>query len=158
MKALGLTTGLEGKRVVVQGLGNVGYHAAKFCREGGALIVAIAEYEGAIANPEGPRPEDAVVPASQATAARSSSFPGATPLASTAAALELDCDILIPAALENVLTAENAPRDQGEDHPRRRQRPDDARRRADLPAEGACWSFPTSTPTPAASPCRTSSG
>ena len=47
---------------------------------------------------------------------------------------------------------------QGEDHPRRRQRPDDARRRSDLPAEGRSWSSPTSTPTPAASRCRTSSG
>ena len=55
MKALGLSPGLEGKRVIVQGLGNVGYHAAKFCHEGGAIIVAIAEYDGAIANERGPR-------------------------------------------------------------------------------------------------------
>jgi glutamate dehydrogenase (NAD(P)+) len=53
MKPLGLSTGLEGKRVVVQGLGNVGYHAAKFCREGGAVLVAIAEREGAIFNAQG---------------------------------------------------------------------------------------------------------
>ena len=47
---------------------------------------------------------------------------------------------------------------QGEDHPRRRQRPDDAGRRGDPPAARASWSSPTSTPTPAASRCRTSSG
>jgi glutamate dehydrogenase/leucine dehydrogenase len=51
---LGLTPGLEGKRVVVQGLGNVGYHAAKFLSEdGGAVIVGAVEYEGAISKPDG---------------------------------------------------------------------------------------------------------
>jgi glutamate dehydrogenase (NAD(P)+) len=53
MKALGLTPGLEGKRLVIQGLGNVGYHTAKFCREGGALVIAVAEREGAIMDPKG---------------------------------------------------------------------------------------------------------
>ncbi|RMF84683.1 MAG: Glu/Leu/Phe/Val dehydrogenase, partial [Nitrospinota bacterium] len=53
MRPLGLSPGLEGKRVVVQGLGNVGYHAAKFLQEGGALLVGLAEYEGAIASPGG---------------------------------------------------------------------------------------------------------
>ncbi|MGE0446761.1 MAG: Glu/Leu/Phe/Val dehydrogenase, partial [Vicinamibacterales bacterium] len=108
MQALGLTPGLEGKRVVVQGLGNVGYHAAKFCREAGALIVAIAEREGAILNPKGLH-EDEVFQ-HRKNGGSILTFPGATPLASTAAALELECDILIPAALENQFTAENAPR------------------------------------------------
>nr|WP_243663890.1 Glu/Leu/Phe/Val dehydrogenase dimerization domain-containing protein [Rhodothermus marinus] len=53
MKALGLQTGLGGKTVVVQGLGNVGYHAAKFLQEGGAVLVGLAEIEGAIYNPDG---------------------------------------------------------------------------------------------------------
>ena len=48
MRALGLSPGLEGKRLVVQGLGNVGYHAALFCHQGGAKVVAIAEHDGAI--------------------------------------------------------------------------------------------------------------
>ncbi|HZD52266.1 MAG TPA: Glu/Leu/Phe/Val dehydrogenase dimerization domain-containing protein, partial [Woeseiaceae bacterium] len=48
VKAAGLTGNLAGKRVVVQGLGNVGYHAAKFLQEDGALIVGIAEREGAL--------------------------------------------------------------------------------------------------------------
>ena len=108
MQALGLTPGLEGKRVVVQGLGNVGYHAAKFCREAGALVVAIAEREGAILNPKGLHEEE--VFQHRKGGASILTFPGATPLASTAAALELECDILIPAALENQFTAENAPR------------------------------------------------
>ena len=50
MKELGLAKGLEGKRIVVHGLGNVGYNAAKFCQQGGAVVIAIAEYEGAIYN------------------------------------------------------------------------------------------------------------
>jgi glutamate dehydrogenase (NAD(P)+) len=108
MKALGLTPGLEGKRVIVQGLGNVGYHVAKFCHEGGAVIVALAEYEGAIANEKGLDP-DAVMAHRKATGSILK-FPGATDITNSASAMELDCDILIPAALENVLTGENAPR------------------------------------------------
>jgi glutamate dehydrogenase (NAD(P)+) len=108
MKALGLTAGLEGKRVVVQGLGNVGYHAAKFCHEGGAVIVGLAEYEGAIARDKGLDPDKVV--AHRRETGSILKYPGAKDLASNAAALELDCDILIPAALESVLTADNAPR------------------------------------------------
>ena len=108
MKALGLTPGMAGKRVVVQGLGNVGFHAAKFCREGGATVIAIAEYEGAITNPAGLDP-DAVF-AYRKDKGTILGFPGATDIKNSADALELDCDILIPAALENVLTADNAPR------------------------------------------------
>jgi glutamate dehydrogenase (NAD(P)+) len=108
MKALGLSRGLAGKRVVVQGIGNVGYHEAKFCREGGAIVIAIAEREGAIMNPAG-LDEEAVV---QHRAATKSilNFPDATNVEPSAAALELECDVLIPAALENQLTADNAPR------------------------------------------------
>lgn len=107
MTALGLTKGLEGKRIVVQGLGNVGYHAALFCHEGGAKIVAIAEYDGAIVSDQGLDP--AKVAAHRAETGSIRDFPGATTVES-AAALELDCDILIPAALENVITEDNAPR------------------------------------------------
>lgn len=108
MQALGLTPGLEGKRVVVQGLGNVGYHVAKFCHEGGARIIALAEYEGAIMNPAGLDPH--AVWLHRKDTGSILGFPGATDLPDSAAALELDCDILVPAALENVLTGDNAPR------------------------------------------------
>jgi glutamate dehydrogenase (NAD(P)+) len=108
MKALGLSTGLEGKRVVVQGLGNVGYHAAKFFQEGGAIIVGLAESEGAIANPKGLDVE--AVMAHRRQSGGITGFPGSTALPSREAALELDCDILVPAALERQITAENAPR------------------------------------------------
>jgi len=108
MKALGLTKGLEGKRVVVQGLGNVGYHAALFCHQGGAKIVAIAEFDGAIADEKGLDPEK--VEAHRKATGSILTYSGATRLASSGDALELECDILIPAALENVITEENAPR------------------------------------------------
>jgi glutamate dehydrogenase (NAD(P)+) len=108
MKRLGLDRGLEGKRVVVQGLGNVGYHTALFCQEAGCVIIALAERDGAIHRPEGLDVEAVVK--HQKTTGSILNFPGAKNLTPTQRALELECDILIPAALENQLTAENAPR------------------------------------------------
>jgi glutamate dehydrogenase (NAD(P)+) len=108
MRAIGFSVGLDGKRLVVQGLGNVGYHAAKFCREQGAIIVALAEREGAIHNPKGLN-EDEVFNYRKRTGSLLG-FPGATDILRSADALELDCDVLVPAALENVLTSENAAR------------------------------------------------
>jgi len=110
MKALGLAPGLEGKRVIVQGLGNVGYHTAKFCEEAGCVIVALSEREGAIYRPEG-LDVDAVVRHQKETRSILN-FPGARNVTPTNLALELPCDILIPAALENQITADNAPRIQ----------------------------------------------
>jgi glutamate dehydrogenase (NAD(P)+) len=108
MKGLGLTPGVNGKRIVVQGLGNVGFHAAKFLQEGGGIIVAIAEYEGAICNSKGLDVEEIL---KHRKSVRSIlNYPGATNILKTADALELDCDVLVPAALEKQITAENAPR------------------------------------------------
>ena len=108
MQALGLGMGIEGKRIVVQGLGNVGYHTAKFCREQGAIIIALLEREGAIHDPRGLN-EDDVFNYRKRTGSILG-FPGATDILNTADALELECDVLVPAALENVLTGDNAPR------------------------------------------------
>jgi len=108
MEKLGLTVGIKDKTVVVQGMGNVGYHSAKFFREGGAKVIALAEYEGAIYNPEGLN-EDEVFQHRKKTGSILN-FPRATNLAKNTDALELECDILIPAALENVINGENAER------------------------------------------------
>ena len=108
MKALGLSPGIGGKRVVIQGLGNVGYYAAKYFSEGGAIVVGLAEAEGAIANPNGLDIEKVMV--HRRASGRLLGFSGATDLPRRDDALELDCDILIPAALERQITAENAPR------------------------------------------------
>ncbi|HEY7648245.1 MAG TPA: Glu/Leu/Phe/Val dehydrogenase [Methylomirabilota bacterium] len=108
MKALGISPGLEGKTVVVQGLGNVGYHTAKFCQEAGCLVVGLSEREGAVYRAEG-LDVDTVVKHQKQTGSILN-FPGARNITPTNAALELECDILIPAALENQITAANAPR------------------------------------------------
>lgn len=110
MQALGLAPGLKGKRVVVQGLGNVGYHAALFLQEYGAVIVGLIEIEGAIHNPDG-LDVPQVVKHRQDTGSILD-YPGARNLLNGNEGLELDCDILVPAALENQITADNAPRIQ----------------------------------------------
>ncbi|WP_256010500.1 Glu/Leu/Phe/Val family dehydrogenase [Desertivirga xinjiangensis] len=106
MKALGLTAGLEGKRVIVQGLGNVGYHSAKYLSQFGALIVGLCEFEGAIYNADGLDLEDIV--AHRKETGSILGFKGArSEFSNSAEGLEQDCDILVPAALENQLTGEN---------------------------------------------------
>jgi glutamate dehydrogenase (NAD(P)+) len=108
MKKLGLTIGIKDKTVVVQGLGNVGFHAAKFFREGGAKVIALAEFEGAITNPSGLNEEEVFQHRKKTGSILN--FPGATNIVNSSDALELNCDILIPAALENVIDGKNAPR------------------------------------------------
>ena len=108
MKRTGMKTGVKGKTVVVQGLGNVGYHAAKFFQEAGAVIVGLAEFEGAIYKKEGLDVDKVVEHRKQSGSILN--FAGSTNIARTEEALELECDILVPAALENVINGENAPR------------------------------------------------
>ncbi len=108
MKRLGMSTGVKGKRVVVQGLGNVGFHTAKFFQEAGAKIVGLAEFEGAIWSNEG-LDVQAVFEHRKNTKSILN-FKGANNFSKSSEALEMECDILIPAALENVINGENAPR------------------------------------------------
>src|SRR6187402_365806 len=108
MKKLGLSVGVEGKRVVVQGLGNVGYHAAKFFREGGAKLICLAEHDGAVYYRDDLNEEDVFQYKKKNGTIRN--YPGGKHINTSEEALELDCDILIPAALENVINGENAPR------------------------------------------------
>jgi glutamate dehydrogenase (NAD(P)+) len=107
MQKLNMSTGVEGKRVIVQGLGNVGYHSAKFFQDAGAKIIALAEYEGAIWSNDG-LDVDAVFQHRKKSGSILN-FPGATNFAKSGDALEMECDILIPAALENVIDGKNAP-------------------------------------------------
>jgi glutamate dehydrogenase (NAD(P)+) len=108
MKKLGLTTGIEGKKVAVQGMGNVGYWAAKIIQDAGGIIVALAEYDGAIYNDSGLNIDE--VQQHRRTTGSILNFPKAKNFARNLDALEHDCDILIPAALERQITGENAPR------------------------------------------------
>jgi len=106
MKALGLSRGIEGKTVVVQGLGKVGYYSAKYFQEAGAILIGLCEYEGAIYNKKGFN-LDAVIEHRKETGSILN-YPGAQNITPSKLGLELECDILIPAALENQLTEENA--------------------------------------------------
>jgi glutamate dehydrogenase (NAD(P)+) len=106
MKKLGMSTGIAGKKIIVQGLGNVGYHSAKFFEEGGAIVVGLAEFEGSIYNEKGLDVE--AVFQHRKTTGSILNFPGATNFLKSSDALEAPCDILIPAALENVINGDNA--------------------------------------------------
>jgi len=105
----GLTGSLEGKRVIVQGLGNVGYHAAKFLQEeDGCIITGIIERDGALFNENGL--DVGAVHEWLVRHGGVSDFPDATCHQEGAVVMEEGCDILIPAALEGVINLENANR------------------------------------------------
>ena len=111
MQRLGLTPGLAGKRVIVQGLGNVGYHSAKVLMEFGAIIVGICEYDGALYNADGMDPDEILAHRKETGSIKG--FKGATQYFSNPAeGLEQACDILVPAALENQITEGNVRRIQ----------------------------------------------
>ena len=106
MTPIGLKAGLLGKRVIVQGLGNVGYHTAKYVAEFGAIVVGICEYEGAIYNDAGLDLEEIVKHRKETGSILG--FKGAKKeFKNSAEGLEQDCDILVPAALENQVTEHN---------------------------------------------------
>jgi glutamate dehydrogenase (NAD(P)+) len=109
MKKIGLSPGIEGKTMVVQGLGNVGSNTALISqKEGNVKIVGVAEREGSIHGPDGIDVEKLL--AFRKETGSIIGFPGTTHIGNASSALELDCDILVPAALENQITPENAPR------------------------------------------------
>ncbi len=104
----GLVDGLEsvdGATVAVQGFGNAGSIAAQLYAEQGATIIAVSDSRGAIYNPNGLDP-DAAVAHKKATGSVVG-LPGTREI-SNEGLLALDCDILIPAALENQIRADNA--------------------------------------------------
>jgi glutamate dehydrogenase (NAD(P)+) len=112
VEPLGLSTGLDGKTVVIQGFGNVGYHAGKFLAEDGCRIVGIVEREGALFDPEGLDAEE--VAAHRADGGSILDLDGTETLGPDEAhrGLEWECDILLPAAIEGVIHRENASRIQ----------------------------------------------
>ncbi len=100
---------LDGKRVVVQGLGNVGYHAAKFLNEeDGALVTGIIERDGALVSDKG---LDVEAVHHWITAHGGvKGYADATYVENGLSVLEAECDILIPAAVEGVINLGNAAR------------------------------------------------
>ncbi|MFD2863955.1 Glu/Leu/Phe/Val family dehydrogenase [Mucilaginibacter antarcticus] len=106
MQKLGLTPGIAGKKVIVQGLGNVGYYSAKFMAEFGGVIVGLCEFEGAVYNEDGLDVE-AVFQHRKATGSILGFSGAKKEFKNTGEGLEQPCDILIPAALENQLREDN---------------------------------------------------
>ena len=109
MKRLGLEPGIEGKTMVIQGLGNVGSYTATISQdEGGVKIVGVGEVEGAIYKKDGIDIHDLLKFRKETGSIIG--YPGATVLdkENRKAVLEMECDILVPAALENQITTENA--------------------------------------------------
>lgn len=107
MKQLGLGRGIEGKTFVIQGLGNVGYYTAKYMTEAGAKMIGVAEYDGSIYNEKGIDLEDLMQYKNEKGGV--DGYDKAKKMKTNTSVLEVECDILIPAALENQLTEQNAP-------------------------------------------------
>ena len=107
MKRIGLEPGMEGKTIVVQGLGNVGSYAGSICQnEGGAIIVGVSEIEGTIVNPKG-IDMDKLIKYRKAKKTIIG-FPGTKKIANREDWVTIDCDVLIPAALESQIHKGNA--------------------------------------------------
>ncbi|MFQ5672656.1 MAG: Glu/Leu/Phe/Val dehydrogenase [Nitrospinales bacterium] len=110
-KNANLEGALEGKQVIIQGLGNVGYHAAKILQEeDGALIIGLAEYDGGLYDPKGLNIED--IAQYKKNRGGVKGYPKGKYFQNGNVLLEEACDILIPAALEGTINMENAPRIQ----------------------------------------------
>ncbi|MBD0864681.1 MAG: Glu/Leu/Phe/Val dehydrogenase [Rhodobacteraceae bacterium] len=111
LAAANLSGTLDGKRVIVQGLGNVGYHAARFLsNEDGCLITGIIERDGALFNADGLDVDAVRSWLFQHGGVRG--YPDARHVAEGAKVLEQECDILVPAALEGAIKLSNADRIQ----------------------------------------------
>ena len=103
----GLAGTLDGKRIVVQGLGNVGYHAALFLsEEDGCKITAVIERDGAVINDDGLNIAELRHHIDETGGV--SGFAGGQYTQNGNAVLEKECDILIPAAMEGVINLTNA--------------------------------------------------
>jgi glutamate dehydrogenase (NAD(P)+) len=95
----------EDTRVIIQGFGNVGGMAARLMREKGFKITCIIEYDGAVYNPHGLNVDALMEHRTETGSIRG--FPGAEDVDKDEA-LTMDCDVLLPAAHENVITSHNA--------------------------------------------------
>jgi glutamate dehydrogenase (NAD(P)+) len=100
---------IERARVVIQGCGNVGGTAAQFFDRAGAKVIAISDYQGGIYNPKGLNVTEALSCRNQYSCFITHEGPGWEEITNQDL-LELDCDILIPAAIENQITQANAPK------------------------------------------------
>jgi glutamate dehydrogenase (NAD(P)+) len=105
LKAHGMA--VEDARVVVQGFGNVGGGTVQLLHDVGCIIVGVSDVQGGVYNPDGLSPRGLF--AHQREAGSLAGYEGGKPV-TNAELLELDCDVLIPAAIEGQLTEANADR------------------------------------------------
>ncbi|HEY2930532.1 MAG TPA: Glu/Leu/Phe/Val dehydrogenase [Acidobacteriota bacterium] len=111
LKRRKIAPGLEGKSVVIQGFGNVGYHAARFLwEEDRCRIIAVGELDGWIYNPSGL--DIAKLKEHRDKQGSIRNFDGAKTFDGSRGCLEVPCDILIPAALQNQIALDNVGRVQ----------------------------------------------
>jgi glutamate dehydrogenase (NAD(P)+) len=101
---VGLTPGLKGKTLIVQGFGNVGFHSARYLDRVGAKLIGVVEWDGSIANPEGINPVE--LDKYKQLHGTIVGFPGAKKFDGDL--MTESCDILIPAATEKAITKTNA--------------------------------------------------
>ena len=107
LEAAGITDGLDGQRVIMQGLGNVGYHTAKFLsEEDGTKVIGVIERDGAVTNLDGLNIHNLRQHLAETGGVKG--FAGGDYTENGARVLEMECDILIPAAMESQIHANNA--------------------------------------------------
>ncbi|XP_057668853.1 glutamate dehydrogenase, mitochondrial-like [Diorhabda carinulata] len=104
MKTIGLEPGIKDKRIIIQGLGNVGLHSMRYVVRAGGKVIGIQEIDGSIYNEQGIDPKQ--LEDHKIANGTINGFPGAEKFDGDL--LSHECDILIPAAMEKVITAENA--------------------------------------------------
>jgi glutamate dehydrogenase (NAD(P)+) len=105
-----LLGGIEGKSVAIQGFGNVGYYTAKFLHEMGAKVVAISDIKGGIYSSKGFNPDEVKDYITTKGTGFVTDYPYYEKKISNEELLTSDVDVLVPAAVENVITGENAPK------------------------------------------------